>query len=56
MMLAGGGVLAALGAYGFVFNIWRTIDGRAAQRAVVARVAAASTVAGVARSPSDGGR
>jgi len=28
-ILAGGGTLSALGAYLFIFNIWRTIDGRA---------------------------
>lgn len=31
-VLATGGTLAALGAYLFVYGIWRTIDGSAAQR------------------------
>jgi cbb3-type cytochrome oxidase subunit 1 len=31
-VLAAGGVLSALGAYAFVYNIWRTIDGTAASR------------------------
>lgn len=31
--IATGGVLAALAAYAFVYNIWRTIDGRAPARA-----------------------
>jgi cytochrome c oxidase cbb3-type subunit 1 len=30
--LAAGGLLAAVGAYAFIFNIWRTIDGRTALR------------------------
>ncbi|HET7565538.1 MAG TPA: hypothetical protein VFJ96_11120 [Gemmatimonadaceae bacterium] len=44
-MLGTGGTLAALGAYGFVFNLWRTIDGRPAQRKVIERAALASTIA-----------
>jgi cytochrome c oxidase cbb3-type subunit 1 len=32
LLLAAGGVLGAAGAYGFIFNIWRTLDGRAAPR------------------------
>lgn len=28
LLLAGGGTASALGAYAFVYNIWRTIDGR----------------------------
>ena len=55
-MLATGGVLAALGAYVFVFNIWRTIDGRAVHRAVVARAMAASPIAGAARVPAASAR
>jgi cbb3-type cytochrome oxidase subunit 1 len=31
-VLATGGALAALGAYAFVYNLWRTIDGRASVR------------------------
>jgi hypothetical protein len=27
-VLVVGGVLAALGAYGFIYNVWRTIDVR----------------------------
>ena len=33
-LLSTGGTLAALGAYAFAYNMWRTIDGPAAQRAV----------------------
>ena len=29
ILLAAGGSLSALGAYAFIYNIWRTIDGRA---------------------------
>jgi len=38
-LLATGGVLSALGAYTFVYVLWRTIDGERAQRAAVRRVA-----------------
>jgi cbb3-type cytochrome oxidase subunit 1 len=38
-MLGAGGSLAALGAYGFVFNVWRTMDGHPAHRLVMARAA-----------------
>jgi cbb3-type cytochrome oxidase subunit 1 len=31
-VLAGGGTLSALGAFAFIFNLWRTIDGPAALR------------------------
>ena len=31
-LLAAGGVLSALGAYCFIYNLWRTIDGRQARR------------------------
>lgn len=31
-VLVGGGILAATGAYLFIYNLWRTIDGRAAPR------------------------
>jgi cbb3-type cytochrome oxidase subunit 1 len=51
-MLATGGSLAALGAYGFVFNIWRTIDGRAAQRPVLVRATTTSPLASAPRTPS----
>ncbi len=34
-LLGLGGTLAALGAYAFAYNLWRTIDGRAELRAVV---------------------
>ena len=33
-VLAGGGVLSALGAFAFIFNIWRTIDGPKALRRI----------------------
>jgi cbb3-type cytochrome oxidase subunit 1 len=33
-VLAGGGTLSALGAFAFIFNIWRTMDGPAALRPV----------------------
>ena len=39
-LLATGGTLSALGAHSFVVVIWRTIDGRPAQRDVERRVAA----------------
>ena len=29
LVLAGGGALAALGAYGFIYNLWRTLGARA---------------------------
>lgn len=35
-VLAGGGILAAIGAYVFVYGIWRTVDGQAALRAMQA--------------------
>ena len=38
-LLAAGGVLAASGAYVFIVNIWRTIDGSAGTRAQAARAA-----------------
>jgi cbb3-type cytochrome oxidase subunit 1 len=38
-VIAVGGTLAALGAYAFVYNMWRTIDGRAAAQAALARSA-----------------
>jgi cbb3-type cytochrome oxidase subunit 1 len=44
-LLAAGGVAAAVGAYLFVFNIWRTIDGTAAlalQASPVAQIRRAS--------------
>jgi cbb3-type cytochrome oxidase subunit 1 len=33
-VLATGGVLSALGAFAFIFNIWRTIDGPATLRRI----------------------
>lgn len=33
-ILAGGGTLSALGAFAFIFNLWRTIDGPAALRRI----------------------
>lgn len=32
LLLAAGGALSAAGAYGFIFNIWRTLDGRVTAR------------------------
>jgi cbb3-type cytochrome oxidase subunit 1 len=45
MLIAAGGTLSALGAYSFVYNVWRTLDGRARRlRATVqARAAGAAT-------------
>ena len=34
-VLATGGVLSALGAFAFIFNIWRTIDGQPTPRRIV---------------------
>jgi len=39
-VLAGGGLLSALGAYAFAYGIWRTLDGPAAARRARARVQA----------------
>ena len=39
LLLATGGVLAALGAYTFIVNIWRTIDGPAGRQALASRAA-----------------
>lgn len=36
-VLSTGGVLSALGAYLFVYNLWRTIDGNSAAKAAAAR-------------------
>jgi cbb3-type cytochrome oxidase subunit 1 len=33
-LLGAGGLLAATGAYAFIFNIWRTIDGERATRVI----------------------
>ena len=53
-VLATGGVLSALGAYTFIYNVWRTIDGRPAKqpaptvpltRAAATRLRAPSTAA-----------
>lgn len=41
VVLAVGGTLSAIGAYTFVYLIWRTIDGPAAMRAAAARAARA---------------
>jgi cbb3-type cytochrome oxidase subunit 1 len=35
-VVASGGVLSAAGAYAFIYNVWRTIDGRAPRRAAPA--------------------
>jgi len=44
-LLATGGALSALGAYTFVYVVWRTIDGKAAMRAAQARVRASQGAA-----------
>lgn len=33
-LIAAGGILSALGAFAFIFNVWRTIDGPAALRRI----------------------
>jgi cbb3-type cytochrome oxidase subunit 1 len=38
-VLAAGGILAAIGAYLFIYNLWRTIDGRPAPRPVAVPLA-----------------
>jgi len=38
-VLGTGGTIAALSAYAFVYNVWRTIDGPAAMRGAAERVA-----------------
>lgn len=54
-VLATGGVLSALGAYAFVYGLWRTIDGpaelRAARRRAEAATGARLPVAGAAAAP-----
>lgn len=49
-VLATGGVLSALGAYTFIYNVWRTIDGSVAKRAAptvpITRAASARLEAG----------
>lgn len=42
--MAAGGVLSALGAYAFAWNLWRTMDGSRAMRAAQARVQASRGV------------
>jgi cbb3-type cytochrome oxidase subunit 1 len=39
VVLAVGGTLAAIGAYAFIYNLWRTIDGRALAAPIRPRVA-----------------
>ena len=41
VLLGTGGILSALGAYTFVYLIWRTLDGPSAMRAAAARAARA---------------
>lgn len=48
-LLAVGGVVSAVGAYLFIYNLWRTIDGQRAQRAAAARAAQQATAAPPAR-------
>jgi cbb3-type cytochrome oxidase subunit 1 len=45
-VLAVGGLLGAAGAYAFIWNVWRTIDGPRALRPAAARAAAAQQRAG----------
>ncbi|MHB1265550.1 MAG: cbb3-type cytochrome c oxidase subunit I, partial [Gemmatimonadaceae bacterium] len=47
--VAAGGVISALGAYLFIYNLWRTVDGSRAQRAGAARAAQQATSAAAAR-------
>ncbi|HEY0995049.1 MAG TPA: cbb3-type cytochrome c oxidase subunit I [Gemmatimonadaceae bacterium] len=44
-LLAAGGVVSALGAYLFIYNLWRTIDGSRTQREAAARAAAQQAAA-----------
>lgn len=51
-LLATGGLLSALGAYAFIYNAWRTIDGnpaRAASPVPIARAPGARRAAGVGK-------
>ena len=50
MVLVAGGVLSALSAYVFVYNIWRTLEGRAPLRRIHERTAAAALPATAAES------
>ena len=45
-LVAGGGLLSALGAYAFIVNLWRTIDGRTATRVAPAPAARKMPVVG----------
>ncbi len=47
--LASGGVISALGAYLFIYNLWRTVDGSKAQREGAARAAKQAASAAAAR-------
>lgn len=44
VVLAAGGTLSAIGAYIFVYLIWRTVDGPAAARTAAARAAPAPVI------------
>ena len=46
---AGGGLLWAAGAYGFVYNMWRTIDGPARRRTDTSEVTASTEVTALRR-------
>lgn len=48
-LLASGGVISAIGAYLFIYNLWRTIDGKRAQRLGAARAAQQAEKAPAAR-------
>jgi cbb3-type cytochrome oxidase subunit 1 len=51
-VLAAGGTLAALGAYAFVYNLWRTLNGRTAIQAMLGRSAPAQPPSRVERQVS----
>lgn len=48
-LLASGGVISAVGAYLFIYNLWRTVDGSKAQREGAARAAQQAAAAAAAR-------
>jgi cbb3-type cytochrome oxidase subunit 1 len=39
LLVAAGGILSAVGAYAFIYNLWRTIDGPTAARTATQRTA-----------------
>ena len=48
-LLAAGGIVSAVGAYLFIYNLWRTIDGNRAARAGAERAAKQAAAAAPAR-------